>query len=114
MAVPGCCGPGLRAMPIASPRYPFNIPTLAGAPADAGVFALFEHDELIYIGSVNGRGATIQSRLRELQRAADLCTSRATHYAWEISIYPRVREAALLGEYQQRFHRLPRCNAKSA
>ncbi|HVL37515.1 MAG TPA: hypothetical protein VM489_17740 [Burkholderiales bacterium] len=101
-------------MPIASPRYAFNALMVAGAPPDPGVFALWEHDELIYYGRALGGAATIQSRLREHLEAASDCTARATHYGWEITSNPRAREAELLREYQRQHGRLPRCNAGAA
>jgi hypothetical protein len=84
---------------------------IAGAPPDPGVFALWEREELIYYGRANGRGVTIQSRLREYLDTADACAARATHYGWEITANPRAREAELLREYQRSHGRLPRCNA---
>jgi hypothetical protein len=100
-------------MPIASPRYAFTATMVAGAPPDPGVFALWEGADLIYYGRANGRGVTIQSRLREHLEGAG-CTSRATHYAWEIAGNPRAREAELLREYWRAHGRLPRCNADTA
>lgn len=101
-------------MPIASPRYAFNAIMVSGAPPDPGVFALWEHDELIFYGRALGNGATIQSRLREHLGEAAGCASRATHYGWEISSNPRAREVELLREYEQSHGRLPRCNRKAA
>ena len=102
-------------MPVASPRYEFNATMVSGAPPDPGVFALWENDELIYYGRALGEGATIQSRLREhLENRSAYCTGRATHYGWEITSNPRLREAELLREYERAHGRLPRCNAKAA
>ena len=98
-------------MPIASPRYAFNAIMVAGAPPDPGVYALWEHDELICYGRALGNGATIQSCLREHLLAASGCTARATHYSWEIALNPRLREAELLREYEKTHGCLPRCNA---
>jgi hypothetical protein len=100
-------------MPIASPRYAFNAVMVSGAPPDPGVYALWEGEELIYYGRALGQAATIQSSLREHLEAADRCTSRATHYGWEISSNPRAREVELLREYERSHGRLPRCNAKT-
>jgi hypothetical protein len=101
-------------MPIASPRYAFNATMVSGAPPDPGVFALWEREELIYYGRALGQGTTIQSRLREHLQGGDGCTSRATHYGWEISSNPRSREGELLREFETSHGRLPRCNAKAA
>jgi len=82
-----------------------------GAPADPGVYALWENDELIYYGRASGSVITIQVALLEhLSGRAGPCTQRATHYGWEISLEPAVREAQLLAEYRAAFDRLPRCN----
>ena len=101
-------------MPIASPRYAFNATMVAGAPRDRGVFALWENDELIYYGRALGSGATIQSRLREHLETGLNGTASATHYGWEISANPRVREVELLREFERSHGRLPRCNSQSA
>jgi hypothetical protein len=61
------------------------------------VYALWEHDELIYYGRALGAGAIIHSSLR-----------------WEITSKPRTREAELLREFEGAHGRLPRCNAKAA
>lgn len=98
-------------MPIASPRYAFNALMVAGSPPDPGVYALWERDELICLGSALGHGTTIQSRLHELLTASSGCTARATHYSWEIALNPRAREAELLREHEKAHGRLPRCNA---
>jgi hypothetical protein len=100
-------------MPIASPRYAFTESMVAGAPRDAGVFALWAHAELIYYGRALGDGVTIQSRLREHLESADRCTSRATHYGWEITGNARAREAELLREHHESYGCIPRCNARA-
>ena len=98
-------------MPIASPRYALTQTMVAGAPADPGVFALWENDELIYYGRASGNVINIQFALMEhLSGRAGPCTQRATHYGWEISLDPAAREAELVGEYKTAFKRLPRCN----
>jgi hypothetical protein len=94
-------------MPIASPRYGFNRTMVSGAPPDSGVLALWEGDELIYYG----RAQSIQSQLHKHLERSEPCTRRATHYGWEISSNPAVREAELLREYRRAHGRLPRCNA---
>ena len=97
-------------MPIASPRYAFNATMISGAPADPGVYALWENDELIYYGHARGDRATIHSCLQQHLARAD-CP--ATHYGWEISANPPLREAELLREFERTHKRLPRCNSKS-
>jgi hypothetical protein len=97
-------------MPIASPRYALTPTMVAGAPADPGVYALWENDELIYYGHARGAGATIQSSLREHLGGGNPCTAHATHYGWELSANPAAREAELLREFERAHKRAPRCN----
>jgi len=97
-------------MPIASPRYALTPVMVGGAPADPGVYALWENDELIYYGHARGESVTIQSCLREHLARGNACTASATHYGWEISANPPLREAELLREFQRTHKRLPRCN----
>ena len=97
-------------MPIASPRYVLTATMVAGAPADPGVYALWENDELIYYGHALGASVTIQSALGEHLAGGNPCTARATHYAWEIAANPPAREAELLREFERAHRRLPRCN----
>jgi hypothetical protein len=100
---------------IGSPsrRYRFTRIVIAGAPESAGVYALWDGEELIYYGrteagneSANG-GSTIRSRLLDLHYSAEL---RATHYSWEVCKDPAAREAELLREHESKFGRPPRFN----
>jgi hypothetical protein len=95
---------------IAAPerRYKFARIVVAGAPDDAGVYTLWDEEELVYYGRAEGGEATIRSRLLEHFRAG----LRATHYAWELCRDPAAREAELLREHERAFGRLPRFNAK--
>ena len=102
----------LTGTPAPSRRYKFAKLVLLGAPRDAGVYALWEGEELIYYGRAMGGETTIRSRLLEhFEGRDDLLTGRATHYSWEVCADPVAREAALLAEYERMFGRLPRCNA---
>ena len=96
-------------MPITNPLYRFNDVIIAGAPGNAGIYALWQDDELIYVG----RATAIRERLLEhFHRHLCPCTENATHYSWELSLNPAAREAQLLQEYQAKNGRLPRCNEK--
>jgi hypothetical protein len=86
-------------------RYRFSQVVVAGAPAEPGVYTLWQGDEVIYYGRAQGE-ATIRSRLLEHLEAA----VGATHYGWEISREPAARESELLQQYRQAFGRLPRLN----
>lgn len=97
-------------MPFAGGRYRFTRSMVEGAPADPGVYALWEAGELIYYGHAAGATGIQFALLEHLSGRAGLCTQRATHYGWEISLGPAAREAELLSEYKAAFKRLPRCN----
>jgi hypothetical protein len=86
-------------------RYRFSRVVLAGAPAEPGVYTLWQGEEVIYYGRAQGE-ATIRSRLAEHLDAA----VSATHYSWEISREPAARESELLQQYRRAFGRLPRLN----
>lgn len=86
-------------------RYRFSRVVIAGAPAEPGVYTLWQGEEIIYYGRAQGQ-ATIRSRLLDHLHAG----VGATHYGWEISRDPAAREGELLREYRQAFGRLPRLN----
>jgi len=102
-------------MAIAGPSYPFTAVLIGGAPSEAGVYALWENEELIYIGRADGGRSTIRERLVSHHAGEHgPWTQRATHYRWELSLRPLARELELLEEYQAAFQRLPRCNQRPA
>ena len=84
-----------------------------GAPEEAGVFALWEGGELIYLGRT-APGATIRQRLEEHLERRLACTTRASHYSWELSLRPEARELELLRDFTLQFGALPKCNAQAA
>jgi hypothetical protein len=96
-------------------RYRFTRIVIAGAPESAGVYALWDGEELIYYGraegKVEGGGSTIRSRLLDHHYAGG---QRATHYSWEVCKDPAAREAELLREHQGKFGRPPRYNTGTA
>jgi hypothetical protein len=89
--------------------YRFDAAILQGAPANAGVYALWQDGEMIYLGH---SGSIKASLLVHLERRTP-CTSRAGYYSWELSLRPAARETELLEEFRQRYGRLPRCNVKT-
>jgi hypothetical protein len=95
----------------AARRYRFTRVAIAGAPEEAGVYALWDGDEVIYYGRADGRkqggGSTIRSRLLAHYYED---RKRPTHYSWEVCKYPAAREAELLREHERTFGRRPRGN----
>ena len=100
-------------MPIEGPKYRFTPSMAAGAPEEAGVYALWSGEELLFVGRASP-AATIRARRIEHLGGSYPCTRHATHYTWELSLHAAAREAEVLKEFQARFGRLPRCNAEAA
>lgn len=95
-------------------RYRFSRTVLQGAPEAAGVYTLWDGEEVVYYGRAMGGGATIRSRLFDHYAGRlGAATQGATHYSWEVCADPAAREAELLREYQRAHGRLPRYNAAS-
>lgn len=91
-------------------RRRFTTWQIAGAPPLAGVYALWERDEAIYIGAARGGEATIRARLQE-HYARRASPHEATHFSFEVCEGAAQREAELLEEFRLAHARLPRCNA---
>lgn len=84
------------------------------APADRGVYVLWNDDELIYYGFALGGDVTIRSSVKDHRLGLfGSCTARATHFSWEVCRDPIRREAELLREYRVSHKTLPRCNKKA-
>src|SRR3712207_6667968 len=72
-------------------KWAFTASMVADAPDTAGVYALWDGDELLYIGHADGGDDTLRSRL-----AAHLVRPPAhgrapSHYSWEICRDARTR-----------------------
>jgi hypothetical protein len=92
----------LRGAPEPGRRYRLTRIVVQGAPEDAGVYALWNGNEVVYYG----RAGSIRARLLE---HAD--KPSATHYSWEVAADPAAREAELLAEHERVYGRRPRDNA---
>ncbi len=92
-------------MPITRQKYSFTAWSIAAAPADAGVYVLWEGEELVYVG----RAQNVRARLLE-HYARQLAPSEATHYGWELARFPALREAEVLREWAARTGKPPRHN----
>ena len=88
-------------------RFRFARTVIAGSPDEAGVYTLWNGEEVIYYG----RAERIRSRLLDLYYADK---HRATHYSWEVCADPVARESELLAEHARTFGALPRDNTQAA
>ena len=95
-----------------SRRYRFTRIVISGSPDDAGVYTLWDGEEVVYYGRAEGKRAdadcTIRSCLLDHYYNG---VQKPTHYSWEVCTEPAVREAELLAQHQQAFGRPPRLNA---
>jgi len=95
-------------------RYPFLPAVIEGAPEQAGVYVLWEGDELTYIGAAGPGTMTIKSRLLEHLRGEDHCSCSPTHYGWRLARHPQALERELLDQHQAKLQDAPRCNKAGA
>lgn len=91
--------------------YPFTPNNINAAPHSAGVYVLYDGEEIIYIGRAKGTSETIRSRLQDHHSGREgRCTQQATHYWREVTDRPVSREKELQEWYKAKHGRLPRCN----
>lgn len=103
-------------MQISGDLRPFSKDDIDHAPEEAGVYALYRGDSLIYIGRAEGglSMTTIRARLKNHQAGSfGPLTKAATHYRCEVRPDPVTRERELLREYEKLHGQLPRCNYAS-
>ena len=100
-------------MPIQGKKYRFTRENVDNSPDEAGVYALFDGDELIYYGRAMGTSETIRSRLQSHYAGrSSPCTQRATHYMRMPTSSPSTSERQLLEEFKRIHGKLPRCNER--
>lgn len=93
--------------------YPLTQENIERSPLQQGVYALYDQNEIIYIGRAKGEGVTIRSRLSDHHSGQEgYCTQNATHYWREVCSNPSEREVELLESYQNKHGCLPRCNER--
>ena len=91
----------------------FSEDNIAHAPEEAGVYALYRGDSLIYIGRAEGglTVTTIRAHLKNHQAGHfGPLASQATHYRCEVHPDPVAREHELLREYEALHGHPPACN----
>ena len=97
-------------MAISGDKYAFTQENVDKSPTDEGVYALYDGNEVIYIGKGDGVNG-IRARLQAHKRGDEgKCTQEASHYRREVCSNSQSRERAELQEYQRNNGRLPRCN----
>lgn len=99
---------------LSLPRYPFKRAMIEHAPDDAGVYALFDGEELIYLGNASDELSIRSSLLLHQDGALGPCTMKATTYTWEIARLPKLRARELLAQFRQARGSNPRCQGRAA
>jgi hypothetical protein len=93
-------------------KWPFTRANLEFAPDEPGVFVLWEGELPVYVGRVGDGSIKAQLIAHQDGQLGD-CTMRATHYSWEITLWPAAREAELLAAFQRQHGAEPRCQRMS-
>ena len=102
-------------MTITADKIQFTETNIKEAPAEAGVYVLYEGDTTIYFGRAQGGDVTIRSRLEDHRAGREgPCTKNATGFKVELTSSAVTREKELLEEYKNTHGSLPRCNQKVA
>ncbi len=79
-------------MAIRSPKWLVLAALVSATPDTPGVYELWDDEQLMHLG------ATRHSLRRELVERLLEHESGATHFSWEITYAPEVRERELLAE----------------
>lgn len=100
-------------MAFVNPPVAFNKHNVDNVVQDQGVYVLYSGDQIIYIGRAAGETTTIRSRLQDHWAGREgVCTSRATHFSYEVCTFPVSREVDLLNWYKSKHGGLPSCNSR--
>jgi len=89
--------------------FRFAEDAIDSAPERYGVYALYQGNELIYIGKAEQED-TIKSKLQRHLLGDNPCLKNATVYRYEVCDNPGQREKLYLQVYEMSYLRLPRCN----
>lgn len=98
-------------MPIADPKYKrLTAENVERAPQKSGVFALYDHDVLVYLGLAAGQTDTLRSVLKGHVGTPGAGPTRATRYKREASGEPQARLDLLMAEFVAAHGARPRDN----
>jgi len=96
-------------MPMSLPRQRFTAWRIAGTVPRAGVYVLWQGNEVVYIGRAGG---SMRERLME-HYARQAKPWDATHFSLLACERPTERETELLRSVHRSLGRLPRYNASA-
>jgi hypothetical protein len=78
-------------------------------PAESGMFCLWHHANLVYVGRTAPR-STLREELRHALTMAMAGDMSATHFSFEVTKTPKTRAAEELRDHYARWGSLPRYN----
>jgi hypothetical protein len=78
-------------------------------PDEMGIFCLYHHSDLVYVGRTAPR-ATLRAELDHALTMAMAGDMSATHFSFEVTATPKTRAAEELRDYFERCGSLPRYN----
>ena len=81
-------------------------------PAEPGIFCLWHHANLVYVGRTEPR-TTLLEELGHALTMAMAGDMSATHFSFEVTKTPKTRATEELRDYYERWGSLPRYNESS-
>ena len=90
-------------------RELFNADEIQKVPEQAGIFCLFQEQDLVYIGRTAPR-TNLRSELLYALKMAMADDMLASHFSFELTTSPKTRAAEELRSYYEAWGRLPLYN----
>ena len=97
-------------MSIRFQSLPFTEALIQAAPDTTGVFALWQHGGVIYLGKASAGAATIRNALLAQLQARQLSEASLIRCSWEVADDPDRRHRELLHDFEAAHHCLPLWN----
>ena len=93
-------------------RLRFNDQHVQTVPEQAGIFMLWDEQDLVYIGRTAPR-SNLKAELEHALRMAMAEDMSVTHFSYEETVAPKTRASEELRAYFENWGRLPRYNGVS-
>ncbi len=96
-------------MPLSTHKFDLCRHTIDSVPELAGVYALWCEEEVIYIGSADGK-VGLRSRLMQHYQGSPECVTCATHFQCDLCVRAQSMTSEMMSRFVAKHGRLPRCN----
>ena len=87
----------------------FEDKHVQAVPEQSGIFCLWDHAHLVYVGRTAPR-SNLRAELNHALTMAMADDLTATHFTYEVTATPKTRAAEELRDYYERWGSLPRYN----